>query len=149
MTRNRRQVVAPLLTESSGFTFLEMMIVVAIIGLLAAIIAPAMIKKYGKSKREVARVQIENFKTALESFKMDMGRYPTKQEGLKALVEPTEDAENWDGPYLGKKKLPKDPWKREYTYNNPGEHDVYDIISYGADGQEGGDGEDTDIVSWE
>jgi len=131
-----------------GFTLIELMIVMVIIGLLAALVAPRMLNKVGKSKIKAAKAQIEMFSTALDSFKLDTGRYPTTEEGLKALVE-NPGINGWDGPYLKKKVIPKDPWGHDYVYKCPGDHDVYDIISYGADGQPGGTGENADIGSWE
>jgi len=134
--------------NGSGFTLIELMIVMVIIGLLAALVAPRMLNKVGKSKIKAAKAQIEMFSTALDSFKLDTGRYPTTEEGLKALVE-NPGINGWDGPYLKKKVIPKDPWGHDYIYKSPGDHDVYDIISYGADGQPGGTGENADIGSWE
>ncbi len=131
-----------------GFTLIELLIVMVILGLLAALVAPRLINKIGKSKVKAAKTQIEMFSTALDAFKLDVGRYPTTQEGLKALIE-NPGVEGWDGPYLKKKKIPKDPWGHDYVYRCPGEHGDYDIISYGADGQPGGEGENKDIVSWE
>jgi general secretion pathway protein G len=134
--------------RKKGFTLIELMIVMVIIGLLAALVAPRMLNKVGKSKVKAAKAQIEMFSTALDSFKLDTGRYPTTEEGLKALIK-NPGIKGWDGPYLKKKKIPKDPWGNKYIYKCPGEHDTYDIISYGADGQIGGEGENKDIGSWE
>jgi len=134
--------------REKGFTLIELLIVMVILGLLTALVAPRLINKIGKSKVKAAKAQIEMFSTALDAFKLDVGRYPTTQEGLKALIE-NPGVEGWDGPYLKKKKIPKDPWGHDYVYRCPGEHGDYDIISYGADGQPGGEGENKDIVSWE
>jgi len=134
--------------KQRGFTLIELLIVMVILGLLAALVAPRLINKIGKSKVKAAKTQIEMFSTALDAFKLDVGRYPTTQEGLKALIE-NPGVEGWDGPYLKKKKIPKDPWGHDYIYKCPGEHGDYDIISYGADGKPGGEGENKDIVSWE
>jgi len=134
--------------KTLGFTLIELLIVMVILGLLAALIAPRMIGKIGKSKVKAAKSQIEMLSTALDSFKLDTGRYPTTEEGLKALIE-NPGIKGWDGPYLKKKKIPKDPWGNDYIYRCPGEHDTYDILSYGADGKPGGEGENADLGSWE
>ena len=137
------------LLRNSGFTLLELLIVMIIIGLLAALIGPKMIGRVGESRQTVAKQQIEGFSTALEMFKLDTTRYPTQEQGMEALVVTPHGVENWKGPYLKKKFIPKDPWGNEYVYVYPGENGDYDIISYGADGAEGGDGENADVVSWE
>ena len=137
------------LLRNSGFTLLELLIVMIIIGLLAALIGPKMIGRVGESRQTVAKQQIEGFSTALEMFKLDTTRYPTQEQGMEALVATPHGVENWKGPYLKKKFIPKDPWGNEYVYVYPGENGDYDIISYGADGAEGGDGENADVVSWE
>ncbi|MCF6150854.1 MAG: type II secretion system protein GspG [Candidatus Kuenenia stuttgartiensis] len=137
------------LLRNGGFTLLELLIVMIIIGLLAALIGPKMIGRVGESRQTVAKQQIEGFSTALEMFKLDTTRYPTQEEGMEALVAAPHGVENWKGPYLKKKFIPKDPWGNDYVYVYPGENGDYDIISYGADGAEGGDGENADVVSWE
>lgn len=137
------------LLRNGGFTLLELLIVMIIIGLLAALIGPKMIVRVGESRQTVAKQQIEGFSTALEMFKLDTTRYPTQEEGMEALVAAPHEVENWKGPYLKKKFIPKDPWGNDYVYVYPGENGDYDIISYGADGAEGGDGENADVVSWE
>lgn len=137
------------LLKNGGFTLLELLIVMIIIGLLAALIGPKMIGRVGESRQTVAKQQIEGFSTALEMFKLDTTRYPTQEQGMEALVATPHEVENWKGPYLKKKFIPKDPWGNEYVYVYPGENGDYDIISYGADGAEGGDGENADVVSWE
>lgn len=137
------------LLRNGGFTLLELLIVMIIIGLLAALIGPKMIGRVGESRQTVAKQQIEGFSTALEMFKLDTTRYPTQEQGMEALVATPHGIENWKGPYLKKKFIPKDPWGNEYVYVYPGENGDYDIISYGADGAEGGDGENADVVSWE
>ncbi|MGQ9499012.1 MAG: type II secretion system major pseudopilin GspG [Dissulfurimicrobium sp.] len=134
--------------RQSGFTLIELLVVVIIIGLLASLIAPKFFGKLGASKQKTAKAQIELLGEALDSFRLDNNRYPTTEEGLKALREKPNGLETWNGPYLPK-AVPKDPWGHDYVYTCPGEHGDYDIISYGRDGQPGGDGEDADIVSWE
>jgi general secretion pathway protein G len=130
-----------------GFTFFEILVVITIIGLLAALVGPKLWDKISKGKQVAAKGQIELFGTALDAFRLDIGRYPTTEEGLKALREKPSGADNWVGPYLPK-EIPLDPWKNAYVYKCPGEHGDYDLISYGADKVEGGEGENQDVVSW-
>lgn len=130
-----------------GFTLIELLMVMVIIGLLAAIVAPRFMGKVSKAKLQAAQAQIELFGAALDAYRLDVGRYPTTEQGLAALRVGPDDASNWDGPYL-KKTIPLDPWKNAYVYKCPGDYGEYDIISYGADGKDGGEGEDKDIVSW-
>ncbi|MBW1972637.1 MAG: type II secretion system protein GspG [Spirochaetes bacterium] len=133
--------------NNKGFTLMELLVVMIILGLLAAFVAPRVYKWVGPSKQKAAKIQISLFESALEKFLLDMDRYPTTEEGLNALVKKPAGAEKWAGPYL-KKEIPLDPWGHPYVYKSPGEHGDYDIISYGKDGQPGGEGEDRDIVSW-
>ncbi len=133
--------------RKKGFTLVEILVVIIIIGLLAALVGPRLFGKVGVAKQKAAKAQIELFGTALDAFRLDVGRYPTTEEGLKALREKPSGVEKWDGPYLPK-EIPLDPWGRSYVYRSPGEHGDYDLISYGRDGVEGGQGEDEDIVSW-
>lgn len=132
----------------SGFTLMELLLVLVIIGLLAALVGPTLYQRIKPAKQSAARAQVENFATALDGFYIDTGRYPTTQEGLKALRVKPETLEKWNGPYL-KKEIPNDPWSNPYIYRAPGRSGGYEIISYGADGREGGEGEDQDINSWE
>ena len=136
-----------------GFTLLEVMIVVVILALLAAVVAPKIIGRIDDAKITDAKVQIRNFETALKFFKMDNGFYPDTQQGLDSLVEkPTTGdipKKYRDGGYLEQKKIPLDPWGNPYVYVSPGLHGDYDIMSYGADGKEGGEGINADIKSWE
>jgi len=135
--------------RSAGFTLLELLIVMIIIGLLAALIGPKMIGRVGESRQTVAKQQVEGFGSALEMYKLDTTKYPTQEQGLEALVSEPQGVNNWKGPYLKKKFIPKDPWGHEYIYTYPGANGDYDIVSYGADGNTGGDGEDKDVASWE
>ncbi|MCJ7642388.1 MAG: type II secretion system major pseudopilin GspG, partial [Desulfobacterales bacterium] len=130
-----------------GFTLIELLVVIIIIGLLAALVGPRLFGKVGAAKLKAAKAQVEMFGTALDTFRLDVGRYPTSEEGLKALREKPSGAERWDGPYLPK-EIPSDPWGRPYVYLSPGNHGDYDLMSYGADGIEGGEGENQDAVSW-
>ncbi|MDI6735923.1 MAG: type II secretion system major pseudopilin GspG [bacterium] len=140
------------LRQEKGFTLIELMVVIMIISIIAAFVFPTVFKKISRSKRIGAQAQIEIYGVALDSYRLDNGRYPTTEQGLQALrTEPTTPPlpKNWDGPYL-KKEIPLDPWGNPYIYICPGEHnfDGYDLLSYGADEEEGGEGDDQDIVSW-
>jgi general secretion pathway protein G len=130
-----------------GFSLIELLIVMIILGLLASLVGPRMFGKLGMAKQKTAKTQIEMLMTALDAYRLDMGTYPGSQEGLEPLVlNPGDD--NWDGPYLAK-DLPLDPWGNPYNYANPGEHGEVDIYSYGLDNQPGGEGENSDVVSWQ
>jgi len=130
-----------------GFTLIELLVVMIILGLLASLVGPRLFGKVDKAKQQTAQAQIELLSTALASFRLDIGRFPTEDEGLKSLIEKPSDLQKWDGPYLAK-DLPKDPWGNDYVYKMPGEHGSYDLMSYGMDGVSGGEGNDLDIVSW-
>jgi general secretion pathway protein G len=132
-----------------GFTLLELLVVLVILGLLAAVAGPQVMKHVGGAKSSTAKLQIEEFGAALDMYKLEVGRYPNSQEGLQALSEAPAGASNWNGPYLKKKTVPKDPWGNDFRYASPGQHGAFDIYSYGADNREGGEGEDKDIVSWQ
>ena len=134
--------------DQAGFTLIELIVVVMIIGLLAGLVAPQFMKQSERAEAKTAKAQIELFGTALDTFRLDIGRYPTSQEGLAALMQKPGGVDRWDGPYL-RKDLPPDPWGKPYIYKSPGDHGAYDIISYGADGVAGGDGNNRDITSWE
>jgi general secretion pathway protein G len=137
-----------LLRDRRGFTLIELLVVIIIIGLLAALVGPKLFGRVGKGKQAAAQAQIELFGAALDNFRLDVGRYPTSEEGLRALLVNPGAIQNWDGSYLKKEEIPLDTWGHPYIYKSPGEHGDYDIISYGADGVAGGDGENQDIVSW-
>lgn len=128
----------------TGFTLLELLVVIAIIGLLAAYVGPRYFSQIGKSETTVARAQIESFENALDQYRLDVGRYPTTEQGLNALIAPPSNDQKWNGPYL-KKEVPNDPWGHSYIYRSPGSKREYDILSYGKDGQPGGTGEAADI----
>ena len=130
-----------------GFTLIELLVVMVIIALLAALVGPRLFPKLGKGKQSAALAQIELIGQGLDHFRLDVGRYPTTQEGLNSLAT-NPGIEKWEGPYL-KKALPNDPWGKPYRYQCPGSHGDYDLYSYGRDDSPGGDGEDKDISSWE
>jgi general secretion pathway protein G len=130
-----------------GFTLIELMVVIVILGLLAALVAPKMFGKVGQAKQKAAKAQIELFGTALDAFRLDVGRYPTTSEGLQALRTRPSGVEKWNGHYLSK-EIPLDPWGYPYNYVSPGSNGEYDLYSLGADNGEGGEGEKMDIVSW-
>ena len=131
----------------AGFTLIELLIVVIILGVLAGLVGPRLFGRVGQSRQTAARVQIELLGAALDQFKLDVGRYPSSQEGLQALQQSPGNAPGWEGPYL-KKEVPRDPWGSPYQYRSPGEHGEYDLTSLGSDGAAGGDGEATDVTSW-
>ena len=133
--------------DSSGFTLIELLIVMVIIGLLAALVAPRFFGQEKKAKQRGAKGQIALLESAVDTFRLDIGRYPTTEEGLQALREGPDGIDKWDGPYL-RKELPLDPWGNPYVYESPSEQGEYAIMSYGADGKLGGEGIDMDIVSW-
>lgn len=133
--------------KERGFTLIELLIVMVILGLLAALVGPRMFGKTGKARQKAAKAQISLFETAMDTYRLDVGKFPTTDQGMKVLRERPENEPKWDGPYLPK-EIPLDPWGNEYEYRSPGEHGDYDIVSYGADGVPGGEGEGADIVSW-
>lgn len=131
----------------AGFTLLELLVVMVIIGLLAGIVAPQYFGQIGKSNAKVARAQIESFSQALDQYRLDVGQYPSSEQGLPALRAAPPQTVRWQGPYL-KRDIPNDPWGRAYVYRRPGQHGDFDLLSLGADGQAGGDGENADVTSW-
>jgi general secretion pathway protein G len=132
----------------NGFTLIELLVVLVILGLLAGLVGPRVLNYLGGAKSDTARLQIEELGAGLDLFYLEVGRYPTSDEGLVALVEEPTDVTNWNGPYLKKKTIPKDPWGNDYLYQSPGDNGPYDLYSYGMDGAEGGEGDNSDIVSW-
>ena len=129
----------------AGFTLLEMLVVIAIIGLIMGLIGPRVLNYLRESKVKAARIQEQSFQSALDLFYLDAGRFPSSAEGLTALVRPTPGVAAWNGPYLKGGSVPNDPWNHPYVYRSPGERGPYDIVSYGSDGQEGGSGVAADI----
>ena len=133
--------------DTTGFTLIELLIVMVIISLLAALVAPRFFGQEKKAKQRGAKGQIALLESAVDTYRLDVGRYPTTEQGLEALRERPDGIDNWDGPYL-RKELPADPWGNPYVYESPSEHGDYAIMSYGADGKPGGEEMDMDIVSW-
>ncbi len=136
-----------------GFTLIELMVVIVILSILAVYMVPRIMGRPEQAKQLKARIDIQALGTALKLYKLDNGQYPTTQQGLEALVEPPDSgpsAKGWrEGGYIEKGKIAKDPWGTDYVYLSPGVHDDYDIISYGADGEPGGEGDNADIQSWD
>jgi general secretion pathway protein G len=129
----------------SGFTLVEMLVVITIIGLIMSLVGPRVLNYLSQSKVKAARIQIQSFSSALDLFYLDAGRYPSTVEGLDALVKPLAGLAAWNGPYLKGSAVPNDPWGKPYLYRSPGERSAYEIVSYGSDGQEGGTGTAADI----
>jgi general secretion pathway protein G len=132
----------------SGFTLIELLVVLVILGLLAGLVGPQVLRHLGGAKSDTAQLQTSKLGAGLDLFHLEVGRYPSADEGLQALVEAPSGVENWHGPYLKKKNVPKDPWGNAYHYQFPGDNGPYDLYSYGADNSEGGEGDNKDIVSW-
>ena len=132
---------------ASGFTLLELLVVMVIIGLLAGYVGPRYFAQIGKSEVKAARAQIDALEKALDQYRLDTGRYPTSEQGLGALNSRPDSEPKWAGPYL-KKAVPDDPWGHKYVYRSPGEHGEYDLFSYGKDGKLGGTDEAADITNW-
>jgi general secretion pathway protein G len=140
--------VLKLLRDSRGFTLIEMIVVVIILGLLAGLVAPRLFSRVGQSKIETARAQIRLLETGLDLYRLDTGAYPPSTVGLQALVQ-NSNVPNWSGPYLKQNTIPLDPWGNPYGYKCcPGDHGEYDLWSEGADGRPGGEGENADVTSW-
>ena len=133
--------------RQSGFTLLELLVVVVIIGLLASYVGPKYFAQIGKSEVKTAQAQIDALEKALDAYRLDLGRYPSTEEGLSALVKLPGTNPKWQGPYL-RKGLPPDPWGNPYQYKSPGQHGEVDLWSFGKDGQAGGEGEAADITNW-
>jgi general secretion pathway protein G len=131
----------------TGFTLLELLVVIVIIGLLAGLVAPRYFDQVSKSNTKIARAQIDSLEKALDQFRLDVGSYPTTEQGLAALNARPQNLEKWAGPYL-KKTVPPDPWNARYLYKSPGDHGDYDLSSLGSDAQPGGSGEAADVTSW-
>ena len=131
-----------------GFTLIELLVVLVILGLLAGLVGPQILRYLGSAKSDTTQLQIEELGAGLDLYHLEVGRYPSTDEGLAALVEEPTGVNNWNGPYLKKKTIPRDPWGNDYNYVSPGENGVYDLFSLGQDNMEGGEDENEDIVSW-
>jgi general secretion pathway protein G len=132
----------------SGMTLIEILVVLVLIGIVLGVVGGNFIGRGEKAKADAAKIEIGQIGQALDLYKLEIGRYPSSQEGLQALVSAPPGVNNWNGPYWKKTSIPKDPWGNEYKYMAPGQHGPYDIISLGADGKEGGEGPDKDVTSW-
>jgi general secretion pathway protein G len=135
-------------SREAGFTLIELLVVLGIIALLAALVAPQVIRYLGSARSDTAKAQLKNLESAIELYYLDTGTYPSTETGLEALVAPPAGLASWKGPYLKKKEALTDPWGKPYQYRAPGEHGNVDLFTLGRDGREGGQGEDQDIVSW-
>jgi general secretion pathway protein G len=147
MARNRSRR-PPGRAAASGFTLIELLVVLVILGLLAAFVAPQVLKYLSKAKTDVARAQVVNIASILDLYKLEVGHYPDQQEGLEALVQQPPNEPRWNGPYVKKVDALIDPWGEMYQYRIPGEHGPYDLFTLGADKAVGGEGEDQDVTSW-
>ncbi len=145
---NRRGRAQRAVRPQDGFTLIELLVVVVIIGLLAGLVAPRYFGQVGKSNVNIARAQIDSLGKALDTYRLDVGAYPTTDQGLQALITKPDGVDRWAGPYL-QKQIPPDPWSRPYHYKAPGDHGDFDLYTYGADGQPGGTGENVDVDNWE
>ncbi len=143
--RGQSRLCGEQLDSQAGFTLVEMLVVITIIGLIMGLIGPRVLNYLSESKVKAARIQLQSFVTALDLFYLDAGRYPSSAEGLAALVKQTPGLAAWNGPYLKGGNVPNDPWNHAYIYRSPGQRGPYDIVSYGSDGQEGGSGVAADI----
>ncbi|MEM8492973.1 MAG: type II secretion system major pseudopilin GspG [Pseudomonadota bacterium] len=135
--------------RGAGFTLVEILVVLAILGLLMGLVGPQVLKAFDDAKTNTALIQIRDLEQALEMYKLDVGRFPNNEQGLIALVSNPGDVSGWNGPYLKKGKVPKDPWDRDYLYKYPGDQGELDVYTLGQNGQLGGEGEDSDVGNWQ
>lgn len=134
--------------RQSGMTLIELLVVLLILALIAAFAVPRVMNYLGGARSDAAGIQVERLGGILDLYRLDTGRYPRSDEGLQALLDAPADADGWNGPYLKKADSLVDPWGRPYVYRSPGDHGDYDLFTLGADGNEGGEGEDVDVTSW-
>ena len=134
--------------SDAGFTLIELLVVLVILGLLAALAGPRVISYLGGAKADTARLQVQNFKSSLDLYRLDTGSYPTTQQGLGALLRNPGNVAGWKGPYIDSPTLPNDPWGNPYIFRSPGEHGAYDLYTLGSDNAPGGSGEAADVTSW-
>lgn len=142
--RNRR-----LHRRGRGFTLLEILVVLVILGLMASLVGPQVFKQLSGSKTKAAQLQIQELSAALDLYRLELGSYPNSEQGLEALITKPRNSDNWNGPYLKKSVIRKDPWGNDYHYRSPGQNGDFDLWSLGADNRDGGDGENRDVRSWE
>jgi general secretion pathway protein G len=135
--------------QQRGFTMIELLVALVILGLMASVAGPKVYDYLTKGRTRAAKLQVQEFGPSLDLFKLEVGRYPTTQEGLQALVQQPPGVTGWNGPYLRTPSVPKDPWEHDYHYTSPGQHGPYDLSSWGGDNQEGGDSENKDVNSWD
>jgi general secretion pathway protein G len=134
--------------KDDGFTLVEMLVVLGIIALLMALVAPQVMKYLGSAKSQTAAAQLKNIESAIELYYLDIGEYPSAEQGIAALSVQPAGLASWRGPYIKQKNGLRDPWGKDYTYRIPGEHGAFDLFSLGKDGAEGGEGESKDLVNW-
>ncbi|MEE9451128.1 MAG: type II secretion system major pseudopilin GspG [Gammaproteobacteria bacterium] len=146
---NKNKLQKRSIRHLQGFTLVELLVVLAILGMILGLVGPRVMKHLGSAKSNTAKLHIEDFGGALDLFYLENDRYPLSQEGLEALAQKPAGLDNWNGPYLKKKKIPTDPWGNSYHYQSPGENGAYDLYSYGADNAPGGEDNNKDVVSWE
>jgi general secretion pathway protein G len=135
-------------SRTAGFTLLELLVVLVILGLLAAVATPQVLKYLSRARTQSAALQIHDLSAALDLYRLDVGHYPSEEEGLASLVEAPATTANWNGPYVKKREMLKDPWGHPYNYLIPGQHGDFDLYSLGADNAEGGDAENQDVTNW-
>jgi general secretion pathway protein G len=135
--------------RTTGFTLIELLVVLVILGLLAGLVGPQVMKYLGGAKTDTARMQLEDLSASLDLYRLEVGRYPTTEQGLSALVSRPDGARRWNGPYLRKKQVPADPWGTPFQYRSPGDHGAFDVFSLGLDQAEGGEGENQDVLGWQ
>jgi general secretion pathway protein G len=145
---NERGMAMNRVSRQSGMTLIEILVVLVLIGIVMGVLGGNFIGKGEKAKGDAAKIEIGQIGQALDLYKLEIGRYPTTQDGLQALITAPAGTDRWNGPYWKNKTIPKDPWGNEYRYVSPGQHGAFDIVSLGADGKEGGEGADKDITSW-